>query len=71
MIAQYRVFTNLSRSFAQEIMNKEDLIDKYGYTGINKSLKLYKLLIPFEIKENPRVAMHLHCSTNDSNFLDL
>ena len=32
--SQYRVFTNLWRSFAQKIMNKEDLIDKYGY--INK-----------------------------------
>ena len=28
--SQYRVFTNLWRSFAKEIMNKEDLIDKYG-----------------------------------------
>ena len=34
--SQYRVFTNLWRSFAQEIMNKEDLIDKYGYNDINK-----------------------------------
>ena len=24
-------------------------------------------LIPFENKENPRVALHLHCLTNDSN----
>ena len=31
-----RGFTNLWRSFAQEIMNKEDLIDKYGYTDANK-----------------------------------
>ena len=34
---------------------------------INITVKLHKLLIPFEIKENPRVALHLHCSTNDSN----
>ena len=34
--SQYRVFTNLWRSFDQEIMNKEDLIDKYGYNDINK-----------------------------------
>ena len=34
--SQYRVFTNLRRSFAQEIMNKEDLIDKYGFTDVNK-----------------------------------
>ena len=33
---QYRVFTNLWRSFAQEIMNREDLIYKYGYTDVNK-----------------------------------
>ena len=31
-----RGFTNLCRSFAQEIMNKEDLIDKYGYMDTNK-----------------------------------
>ena len=34
--SQYRVFTNLCRSFAQEIMSKEDLIDKYGYTDVSK-----------------------------------
>ena len=34
--SHYRVFTNLWRSFAQEIMNKEDLIDKYGYIDVNK-----------------------------------
>ena len=34
--SQYRVFTNLCRNFAQEIMNKEDLTDKYGYTNVNK-----------------------------------
>ena len=30
-------------------------------------VKLRKLLILFEIKENPRGALHLHCLTNDSN----
>ena len=34
--SQYRVFTNLWRGFTQEIMNKEDLIDKYRYIDINK-----------------------------------
>ena len=34
--SQYRVFTNLRRSFTQEIMNKEDLIDKYGYIDVNQ-----------------------------------
>ena len=34
--SQYRVFTNLWRSFALEIMNKEDLLDKYGYIDVNK-----------------------------------
>ena len=33
---QYRVFTNLWRSFAQEIMNREDFIYKYWYTDVNK-----------------------------------
>ena len=33
---QYRVFTNLWRSLVQEIMNKEDLIEKDGYIDINK-----------------------------------
>ena len=33
--SQYRVFTNLWRSFAQEIMNKEDLLDKYGYIDVD------------------------------------
>ena len=66
--SQYRVFTNLWRSFAQEIMNKEDLTDKYGFIDvINITVKLHKLLIPFEIKEKPRVALHLHCLTNNSN----
>ena len=34
--SQYRVFTNLWRGFAQEIMNKEDLIDKYRNIDVNK-----------------------------------
>ena len=34
--SQYRVFTNLWRGFAQEIMNKEDLIDKLEYIDVNK-----------------------------------
>ena len=34
--SQYRVFTNSWRSFAQEIMNKEDLIDKHIYMDVNK-----------------------------------
>ena len=34
--SQYRVFTNLWRSFAQEIMNKENLRDKYRYIDVNK-----------------------------------
>ena len=33
--SQFRVFTSLWRSFAQEIMNKGDLIDKYGYIDVN------------------------------------
>ena len=66
--SQYRVFTNLWRSFSQEIMNKEDLIGKYGYIDVkNITVKLHKLLILFEMKENPQVALHLHCLTSDSN----
>ena len=34
--SQYRVLTNLWRSLAQEIMGKEDLIDKYRCTAVNK-----------------------------------
>lgn len=29
-------FTNLWRSFAQEIMSKEDIVEKYGYVDVNK-----------------------------------
>ena len=31
----YRVLTNLWRRFAQEIMNKEDLTDRYRYIDVN------------------------------------
>ena len=34
--SQYRNFTNLWRSFAQEIRNKEDLIDKCEYIDVKK-----------------------------------
>ena len=34
--SQCRVFTNLWKSFAHEIMKKEDLTDKYRYIGVNK-----------------------------------
>ena len=34
--SQYRNFTNLWRSFAQEIMNKEDLIEKGEYIDVKK-----------------------------------
>ena len=66
--SQHRVFTNLRRSFAQEIMNKEDLMDKYKYIDINKyNCKTTQALNSFEIKENRQGAPHLHCSTNNSN----
>ena len=34
--ANSRVFTNLWRNFAQEIMNRENLVDQYGYLDANK-----------------------------------
>ena len=34
--SQCKVFMNLRRGFAQELMNKEDLIDKFGYIDVNK-----------------------------------
>ena len=34
--SQYRVFTNLRRSFVQEIMNKKDPKDKFRYIDVNK-----------------------------------
>ena len=47
-------------------MNKEDLLDKYGYIDVNKyNYRTTQALDSF--KENPGVALHLHCSTNDSN----
>ena len=52
--SQYRVFTNLWRSFAQEIMNKEELIDKYGYNDINKySSKTIQALDSFWNQKEP------------------
>ena len=36
--SQYRVYTSLWRSFAQEIMTKVDLIGKCGYIDINKHI---------------------------------
>ena len=52
--SQYRVFTNLRRSFAQEIMNKEDLIDKYGYNDINEySSKTIQALDSFWNQKEP------------------
>ena len=33
---KFRVFTNLWRCFAQEIMNKEDIVEKYGYVDVDK-----------------------------------
>ena len=49
-------------------MNKEHLRDKYRYIDVNKfNCKTAQGLDPFEIKGNPQVALHLHCSTNDSN----
>ena len=32
----YREATNLWRSFAQKIINKEEIVDKYGYIDVNK-----------------------------------
>ena len=62
--SEYRVFTNFWRSFAQEIMNKEDLINKYEYIDVNKcNCKTAQALVPFQIKGNPRVALYLHCWT--------
>ena len=34
--SKYRAYTNLWRSFADEIMRKEESLDKYGYIDINK-----------------------------------
>ena len=33
---KYRAYTNLWRSFADEIMRKEESLDKYGYIDVNK-----------------------------------
>ena len=34
--SKYRAYTNLWRSFADEIMREEESLDKYRYTDINK-----------------------------------
>ena len=34
--AKFRVFTNLWRSLAQKIINRENLLDKYGYLEVSK-----------------------------------
>ena len=34
--SKYRVYTNLWRSFAEEIMRKEESLNKYGYIDLNK-----------------------------------
>ena len=34
--SKYRAYTNLWRSFADEIMRKEESLDKYGYIDINE-----------------------------------
>ena len=57
--SQHRAYTNLWKSFAEEIMRKEESLDKYGYLDGNRyNNKTTSLKIYFEIKENPRVALH-------------
>ena len=34
--SQYRAYTNLWKSFAEEIMRKEESLDKYGYLDGNR-----------------------------------
>ena len=34
--SKYRAYTNLWKSFADEIMKKKELADKYGYIDVNK-----------------------------------
>ena len=34
--SKYRAYTNLWRRFADEIMRKEESLDKYGYIDVNK-----------------------------------
>ena len=34
--SKYRACTNLWRSFAEEIMRKEESLNKYGYIDLNK-----------------------------------
>ena len=56
-------------SFADEIMRKEELLDKYEYLDVNKyNKKLHHSKISLEIKENAPVALHLDCSIKNSNI---
>ena len=34
--SKYRAYTNLWRSFSEEIMRKEESLNKYGYIDLNK-----------------------------------
>ena len=34
--SKYRAYTNLWRSFGEEIMRKEESLNKYGYIDLNK-----------------------------------
>ena len=34
--SKYRAYNNLWRSFAEEIMRKEESLNKYGYIDLNK-----------------------------------
>lgn len=67
--SKYRAYTNLWESFADEIMRKEELLDKYEYLDVNKyNKKLHHSKISLEIKENAPVALHLDCSIKNSNI---
>ena len=57
--SQYRVFTNLWRSFAQDIMNKEDLIDKCGHIDVNKYN--CKTRSCFLLKSKRTLELHCTC----------
>ena len=59
--SQCRVFTNLWRSFAQDIMNKEDLIDKYGYTDVNKYNCKNYTSSSFLLKSKRTLELHCTC----------
>ena len=52
--SHYRIFANLWRSFAQEIMNKEDLIEKYGRIDVSKyNCKTTQALDSFSNRREP------------------